>query len=128
MKIIRSSKLPFVPASHEDPQNPQVVKKVLFTYQDLITGRIQMINWTKLPAAYKSRAHYHEDMQEIFILISGQATMAVNNEIEVLQAGDGIIVPIKHVHTMENIGAQDVEYLVIGISTGTNGKSVTLEP
>ncbi|NMB56994.1 hypothetical protein GYA19_03600 [Candidatus Beckwithbacteria bacterium] len=32
MKIIRASDIQFVPASHEDPKNPGVLKKIMLTY------------------------------------------------------------------------------------------------
>ena len=61
----------FVAAGHEDPTNPGVWKKVLFRKDDLQLGRIQMINWARLPAGNTFAAHYHEDMQEIFIVLTG---------------------------------------------------------
>ncbi|KKS40654.1 MAG: hypothetical protein UV04_C0020G0001, partial [Candidatus Gottesmanbacteria bacterium GW2011_GWA2_42_16] len=32
MKLIRGKNLSYIPASHEDSKNPQVLKKVLLTY------------------------------------------------------------------------------------------------
>ena len=43
MKIVRGNSLEFIPASHEDSQNPGVLKKVLATRNDLIAGRVQMV-------------------------------------------------------------------------------------
>ena len=50
MRTIRSADLPFVPAGHEDPQDPGVWKKVLLEKADLRAGHVQMVNWARLPA------------------------------------------------------------------------------
>src|SRR5688572_18911451 len=99
MKIIHFNDSDFVPASHEDPANPGVWKKVLFKKNELLTGRIQMINWAKLPVGKSFSPHYHEDMEEVFIILSGKSEFSVNDEKEIVQKGDGVLVPIKSVHT-----------------------------
>ena len=48
MKIIKNALIPFIPASHEDPVDPGVFKKVLFKAEDFAKGHIQIINWAKL--------------------------------------------------------------------------------
>ena len=42
MQIVRGSEIEFVPASHEDPQNPGVLKRVLATKNDLILSLIHI--------------------------------------------------------------------------------------
>jgi mannose-6-phosphate isomerase-like protein (cupin superfamily) len=124
MKIIRGKDLEFIPASHEEQQNPEVWKKVLFVKDQLIDGRVQMINWAKLPVGKSFRRHYHEDMDEIFIILNGKIKMEVDEEQEELGKGDAILTPMKHSHKMTNISGEDVEYIVLGISLGQNGKTI----
>lgn len=124
MKHILSSVLEYIPASHENPDAPGVFKKILLKRQDLVNGRIQMINWALLPAGKTFQRHYHEDMQEVFIMVQGTAKITIEQETEVLFAGDAVVIPIGHVHTMQNIGPDNVQYVVVGISTGDNGKTV----
>ena len=64
-------------------------------------------------------AHYHEDMQEIFIIVAGEAEMVVAGETVVV-AGDTIAIDPREVHRMSNRGREEVEYLVLGI-TGNQG-------
>ena len=127
MKIIRGKDINFVPASHEDKKNPQVLKKVLLKRDDLINGRVQMINWAKLPLGKTFKAHYHEDMEEIFIILNGKTRITIDKETEELNEGDTVIVPIKEIHMMENISPFDVNYIAIGISLCNNGKTVISE-
>ncbi len=124
MKVIRASSLPYVPASHEDPRKPGAMKKILFQKADLQPGHFQMLNWAKIAPGQGFNPHYHEDMQEVFIIVSGTGEMTIGGERETLERGDTVLVSAGQVHEMRNTGSQDLEYLVFGISTGTGGKTV----
>ena len=124
MKVIHFADKAYVPASHENPLAPGVWKKVLFARDELQPGTVQMINWARLPAGSSFAAHYHEDMQEIFIIVSGEAEMAVSGETVVLGPGDAIAIDAGEVHRMNNRGDVDVEYVVVGITGNKGGKTV----
>lgn len=127
MKKIVFRDLPFIPASHEDPKDPGALKKILFDKMDFSrNGKIQMVNWAILKKGKSFAPHYHEDMDEVFIIISGKVRMRVDKEEEMLGKGDAVLVPIRAIHQMKNIGEMDVNYLVIGISLGKGGKTVTI--
>ncbi|NDC38924.1 MAG: cupin domain-containing protein [Proteobacteria bacterium] len=124
MKIVRASEGRFIPASHEDPRKPGVLKRVIATRDELFVGRPQMINWALLPVGQSFRPHYHEDMEEVFIVVRGQAQMRVGAETVVIDQGDAVIVSPGEVHEMSNLGAVEVEYLVVGIAGTKNGRTV----
>jgi mannose-6-phosphate isomerase-like protein (cupin superfamily) len=127
MRIIRGSEIKFIPASHEDQERPGVLKRVLATRDELIDGRVQMINWASLPAGSAFRAHYHEDMEEVFIILTGRVEMTVNDVSNELSPGDAIVISPREVHTMKNLTDQDLEYIVMGISTGEGGQTVVVD-
>ena len=124
MQVIRSKDLKYIAASHEDQDNPGVWKKILFKKDELVDGRIQMINWAKLPVGKTFQAHFHEDMDEVFIILNGKTSIRINDEEDNLEKGDAVVIPMKHVHQMTNTCAEDVEYVVIGILRGLNGKTI----
>lgn len=126
MIIVRSTDLKYIPASHEDQNNPNVWKKILFKKDKLVDGRIQMINWAKLPIGSTFQAHFHEDMDEVFIILNGKTSIKINNEVAELREGDAVVTPMKQVHQMTNICDEDVQYLVIGISRQLKGKTVVV--
>jgi mannose-6-phosphate isomerase-like protein (cupin superfamily) len=126
VRIVRSHSLSFVPAGHEDPLNPGVWKKVLFEKADIQAGHVQMVNWAKLPAGNRFAPHYHEDMQEIFVILQGTVEVTVGRETVVLGRGDSILVDPHEVHQMRNPGPEEVEYLAVGISGGTGGRTVVV--
>ena len=126
MKFIHGQDIPYEPASHEDRSAPGVFKKILCTKADLIQGRVQMINWARLPARSSFQLHYHEDMQEIFILIKGCVSMWVEGEETKMMPQDTILVPPMNKHRMTNLVDSDAEYMVLGISTEKGGKTVVV--
>jgi len=127
MHIVRGSTIDFIPASHERPEDPGVLKKVLVQAGELIEGRVQMINWALLPSGRSFQAHYHEDMQELFILIQGSATIDIEGDCAELNTGDAVFIPVAAVHTMHNTTDRDAAYIAIGITQGRGGKTVVVE-
>lgn len=127
MKIVRGSEIEFVPASHEDPKDPGVLKRVLASRADLCDGRVQMVNWSRLPKGKSFQSHYHEDMLEVFIMLNGTVTMQVADESIKLAGGDAILIEPREIHSMTNACDEDVEYVVFGISRETGGKTVIVE-
>ena len=126
MKIIRKKIIPKVPASHEDPKDPGVLKQILLWRDDLVPGRIQMINWSTLLPGKSFRSHYHEAMDEVFIILDGEVEVSVGKEKETLGKGDAVVIPEGAVHIMKNLTDRDVCYIAIGISRGEDGKTVVV--
>ena len=127
MKFIPADNREFEPASHEDPRQPGVLKRVIAVKDQLLNGRVQMINWAQLPIDSSFRSHYHEDMEEVFVLLSGQAEMTVSGQPFPMGPGDTMVVGPREVHTMRNVGDQLVQYVVMGISLEQNGKTVVVD-
>ena len=126
MKIIRFNHLKFIPASHEDKLDPGSWKKVLLQRHDLTVGQIQMINWAKLPVGKAFTDHFHQDLQEVFIILSGTVKIIIDSETNILNKGDTVVIPIHSHHQMENISRTDVSYLAIGISNQGKGRTIVV--
>jgi mannose-6-phosphate isomerase-like protein (cupin superfamily) len=126
MHIVKASQIDYIPASHESPQNPGVVKKVLARSGQLAQGTIQMINWALLPVGKAFEAHYHEDMQEVFIIVAGTAEITIDRETATLETGDLVLIPSRAVHVMKNTGNTNVEYIALGISKSGTGKTINV--
>ena len=124
MKRVSSNDLSFVPAGHEQQDAPGVLKKVLFRRGDLQSGVVQMVNWAKLPAGKTFTPHFHEDMQEVYIMLGGSARLVVDGQTVTLERGDAVVIDPREVHQMWNDGHEDAEFLAFGIAPGTSGRSV----
>jgi len=123
-RLVRAEAIPFTPASHELPSDPGCLKRVLVRKADLLAGQVQMINWSVIPPGKAFREHYHEDMQEIFVIVSGEAKAEAGDASLLLQAGDTWIVEPGTRHRMRALSANGVTYLVVGISSGKGGKTI----
>ncbi len=126
MKIIRLVEIAKVPASHEDPKDPGVLKQVLLRRDDLVPGRIQMINWSTLLPGKPFRPHYHEAMDEVFIILDGEAEITIGDETQRLGKGDAVVVPENTIHIIKNLTDSEVPYLAIGIAQREGGKTVVV--
>jgi mannose-6-phosphate isomerase-like protein (cupin superfamily) len=127
MKVIPFEARAFQPAGHENPLAPGVMRKVLLAKAELEPGRIQMVNWASMASGKQFARHYHEDMQEIFILVEGEAEITVGAETAVLRRGDTVVIDPGEVHQMRTLGATAAEYLAIGITGEAGGKTVVVD-
>lgn len=116
MKIIRFEDVSQTAASHEDPNDPGTLKKVLLAAKDEIRGHIQMINWATVFPGKSFYPHAHKDMYEIFIMLDTGAAMNVNGKDVPLARGDELVVEPGELHELRNTIREPVEYIVIGIA------------
>ncbi|MDO8451604.1 MAG: cupin domain-containing protein [bacterium] len=126
MKVIRNSTRDFLPASHEDPTDPGAVKKILIRREDLLPGRSQMINWATLLPGKSFRPHYHEAMDEVFVILDGTVEITIGQEKETLERGDAVVIPEGEIHTMKNLTDREVSYIAIGLTHNLGGKTVVV--
>ena len=126
MKVIRSAEVPTIPASHENPDAPGVWKRILATRGDFIEGHVQMVNWAHLPVGSAFQPHYHEDMQEIFVIVAGRAEIRAGETVAELAAGDAVLIPPRQVHQMRNTGHEVVNYVVVGVAEGETGRTIVV--
>ncbi|MFC1646936.1 cupin domain-containing protein [Patescibacteria group bacterium] len=124
MKIIRGKGLKYIPASHEDKDDPGVVKKVLVSNDQIPKGKVMMINWCKMPKGRSFNRHLHQDMTEVYVILKGSGKITVGNKSETVKTGDAVVIHPKSKHEMVNIGNIDMKYLAIGIAHGDRGKTV----
>ncbi|MGJ7912516.1 cupin domain-containing protein [Neobacillus sp. LXY-1] len=67
----------------------------------------------RMPANTSEVRHYHKQAQQFFFVLSGRATIEVNNERIILNPNEGIEIPPLVPHQMMNESNGDVEFLVI---------------
>jgi mannose-6-phosphate isomerase-like protein (cupin superfamily) len=127
MKVVRFDACEYQPAGHENPLAPGVLRKILLAKADLQPGRVQMINWAEMGPGKQFARHYHEDMQEIFIIVDGEAQITVGGQSATLGPGDTVLIDAREIHQMRTLGSQPVEYLAIGITSDAGGKTVVVE-
>jgi mannose-6-phosphate isomerase-like protein (cupin superfamily) len=54
--------------------------------------------------------HEHDE-EEVYIILSGIGKMTVGDEIRSVKKGDAVYIPPGYIHSLKNIGAEDMEML-----------------
>ncbi len=57
--------------------------------------------------------HEHPDMHEILYVVKGQAEQWIENEVQLLEAGDSVYIEAGVVHATFNGGQGDLEFLAV---------------
>ena len=127
MKLVRGDELAYAPARHENPASPGVWRKVLLGRTDLQSGDLQVINWAKLPPGKRFARHYHEDLQEVFILVRGVVRLIVGAFQTEMRPGDAVRIDPGEDHQMWNPGGEDAEFIALGTSASGTGQTVVVE-
>lgn len=92
----------------------------------LLQGDDLSVIQERVPAGKTEVMHYHEHSRQFFYILEGQAQMAFEDKVVLLQKGDGIEIPPLTKHRFENNSDQDVIFLVIS-SPKSQGDRVNLE-
>ncbi|MEJ2362683.1 MAG: cupin domain-containing protein [Gammaproteobacteria bacterium] len=66
-----------------------------------------------VPPNEKEERHYHNESQQFFYVLSGVAQIEISGNIFEIHAGSGIHVPAKEPHQLQNIGTENLRFLVV---------------
>jgi mannose-6-phosphate isomerase-like protein (cupin superfamily) len=81
-------------------------------WQLLKSSEVSIIQEHMPPNTFETR-HIHTKSRQFFFILSGEATMEVNGEIENLQANQGIEISPQTPHQMMNKSNEVLEFLVV---------------
>jgi mannose-6-phosphate isomerase-like protein (cupin superfamily) len=65
-------------------------------------------------------SHRHQYVEEVYYVLNGDGEVHVNDETAPIHKGDAIPVLLNETHSFLNNGSQDLELMIIGISTQKN--------
>ncbi len=77
-------------------------------------GRLSLAEETFQPGQYIA-PHWHADLEEVYYVKAGRGRMQVGEEVEVVRAGDTILIPVNAVHSLHN-DSDDVLVLLCAVS------------
>lgn len=66
-----------------------------------------------LPPGKTVTPHHHEVLEEIYYILSGCGVMTIGGESREVSAGDAIYIPKHNVHSLTNIGEDDMKILLV---------------
>lgn len=125
MKLIHISEKQFEPATHEDPNKPGVMKKVLFGSKDFDPScGLRMLNYAVMQPGQSFALHSHDTLEEVFYILEGKGEITIGSETQELGPEMAVIVPKQTKHIMKNIGDIPLVYLAFGAAK-EDGKTVS---
>ncbi len=74
-----------------------------------------------LASGARTQAHRHPQTEEIYYILSGSGTMAIEGEQQAVTVGDGIAIPAGARHQILNTGGQDLVFLCCCVPAYTDG-------
>ncbi|HYD34584.1 MAG TPA: cupin domain-containing protein [Vitreimonas sp.] len=118
MKLVNIKEKPLVPASHENPEDPGVLKKVLFSASDFNPEcGLKMLNYAVIQPGRHFELHSHETLEEVFYILEGEGEITVGEETQVIGPEEAVLIPVKTQHIMKNIGDGPLVYLAFGAAS-----------
>lgn len=74
-------------------------------------SRSLKMGYTIIYPTGKTTGHSHEDMEEVYFVLSGRGRMVIGNDQFPIQAGDAFYVPFGEFHTTYNTGIEPLKVL-----------------
>jgi uncharacterized RmlC-like cupin family protein len=90
-------------------------------YRRALPPEVFFTNWAYVdhlvapPGASVGR-HMHIGVEEFYYVIQGSGKARINNETASIGKGDAVPVLLNDVHSFENNGSADLEFLIVGIA------------
>lgn len=109
MKLIRINDVPETGVSH----NPKIRKRAIIGSGQV--GPITQYAHAVFPPGEAAPAHVHDDMAEVFTVISGRGDIRINDVAFVFSAGMTVVVEPGDKHAIINTGARDLVLSYFGV-------------
>lgn len=79
-----------------------------------------------MPPGTFEMLHYHEKAQQLFYILSGEATFEIDKEFIKISEGESIHIPAKSIHRISNNSNTDLTFILIS-EPKTIGDRINIE-
>lgn len=81
-----------------------------------------IIKEEKMPSNTEESLHLHNQIEQIFYILNGQASFIINNKEHIISKNEGIKVHSKIPHKISNKGSEELHFLVISLPGYSNDR------
>lgn len=92
----------------------------VFDASDFETA-LKFIDYIEMESGSSIGVHRHGENEEVYVILSGSGVMAVNDERQVVKAGDIILNKPGWAHGLENTGAGPLQVFVFEVDQRSKG-------
>jgi mannose-6-phosphate isomerase-like protein (cupin superfamily) len=90
-------------------------------YRRVLRPEVFYTNWSYVdhvvvPPRASVGKHRHEGVEEFYYVVGGDGVAKVGNESAPIKQGDAVPIFLNEVHSFENTGTTDLEFLVVGVA------------
>jgi len=90
-------------------------------YRRMLQPEVFFTNWAYvdhlvLPEGASIGRHKHTGVEEFYYVMNGKGTVKIGNETAAIAKGDAIPVLFEDVHSFENTGSTDLEFMIVGVA------------
>jgi len=82
---------------------------------------------TTLKTGKSTNGHSHENEDEVYFFINGNAVMTIGEEDHYAYAGDIFLIPAGEFHKVKNVGFEDCEFICVFQKYDRSSKSADYE-
>ncbi len=93
-----------------------------------LDGHLHCVEYVVVPSGSSIGMHTHEKTEEIYYILSGRATMDLNDKHLQVAAGDLITTPLGSSHGLANYSSQDMTFFVVEVYPGRTASGAAREP
>jgi len=91
-------------------------------YRRALDPTVFQTNWSYmdhlvLPPGASDGRHRHAGIEEVYYVLNGDGEATVNNETAPIHKGDAVPVLLNELHSFQNGGSVDLEFMIIGIAS-----------
>ena len=99
-------------------------------YRRALEPEVFFTNWAYvdhlvIPAGASLGRHVHVGVEEFFYVITGQGSARIGEESAAIKKGDAVPVHFNDVHSFENTGVGDLEFMIVGVAREKGRLDVT---
>ena len=109
MKIVRLAEIPEEGVSH----NPEILKRVILRKNEV--PHLTNLTMSSFQPGQVTKAHAHQDMTEVFLVISGTGCILVDGKQVSLEKGSCAIIEPGESHQLANLSREPFDLIYFGV-------------